>query len=576
MSPGGGSYKSLLAGSLVFLGAFSTTFLASSIFTPVVPSSAQDIGAVINASGYYLNLTNANTVSMDLATTASGTIGIAKDTINIKSNAPDGYDLYLSMNNNDTDGNRLYKDANPGTATSPNPYLSPTSGTFSSPTPLDTNSWGYALANTTTGLPTAGSSFDATYNASVPDQNSKWAGVPLAGNEQLLQTITTPNSTEGINTDIYYGVKANTALPSGSYKGTVTYTAVARTSSQVGDTISVSPSVTTKLEGGETLTIATMLNIDANDAEDANNPVSVTVGGQACTNVSLSNAQDGSLTISCTAPSMATGKYDVGVDVSKYSKFWVIVNGIQYKYSTQELDQVTGGNATAADILLGKTAYVGGQELTGTMPSYTLQYDTNKTEAENTADAGLTWSSDNQTLTISEGYHTEQQVNAWTYTPVISSLTELVAGRTRGYPSNTTAASTTPRTFSNTSYVVGMSRDNYYSPSTVSSFSVTNSAVAISAVNGGYGIAFPTNKLTPQKFYRIKKCSYSGSGLCAITFYGGGHGQAANRFITDIYGNDGTVFQVPLYATHATIDFVLGSPSGTATLTDFQLEEVAF
>ncbi|MBR3220558.1 hypothetical protein IKF76_01700, partial [Candidatus Saccharibacteria bacterium] len=90
---------------------------------------------------------------------------------------------------------------------------------------------------------------------------------------------------------------------------------------------------------------------------------------------------------------------------------WVIVNGIQYKYSTQELDQVTGGNATAADILLGKTAYVGGQELTGTMPSYTLQYDTNKTETENTANAGLTWSSDGSTLTISEGYHTQQQVS---------------------------------------------------------------------------------------------------------------------------------------------------------------------
>ena len=404
----GGSYKNLLVGSLLFVGAFGTTFLASSIFTPVTPSSAQDIGAVINASGYYLNLTNSSTVSMGITATAGGTVGITKDTINIKSNAPDGYDLYLSMDNKDTDGNRLYKDAN-STSSS---YLSPTSGTFSAPAALDTNSWGFALSNTTLGLPAAGSAFDTNYSTTGPADNALFAAVPLQGNEQLIQTITTPDSTNGIDTDIYYGVKANTSLPSGSYKGTVTYTAIAKTNSTINEQTSVSPSVTTRLEGGELITIATMLSINAADAEEAGKEVSVTIGGQACTNIQLSNAQDGSLQISCTSPSMSTGRYDVGVDIPKYDKFWTIVNGIQYKYSTQELDQVTGGNATAADILLGKTAYVGGTELTGTMPSYTVQYDTSKTATENTADAGLTWSSDGSTLTIAEGYHTQQQVNS--------------------------------------------------------------------------------------------------------------------------------------------------------------------
>lgn len=405
----------------VFLFTFLATLFISSSLTPVRNSSAEDVAAVINSSGYFINLTSGNSgvVAIDLNTNASGAIGLAKDTINIKSNAPNGYDLYLSMNNGETDGNRLYKDGSSSSAH----YIAPTSGTFSAPAVLDTNSWGYALANTTTGLPAEGANFNEQYNPAIPDNTSLWAGVPLAGNEQLIQTITTPDTTTGINTDIYYGVKANTTLPSGSYKGTITYTAVAKTNSSVSEQTSVSPSTTTKLEGGEVLTIATMLSVDASQAEDPGDPsqgipakkVSVTVGGQDCPVTNLSNAQDSSLVITCTAPSMATGRYDVGVDVPKYDKFWVIVNGIEYKYSTtdqdQAIDQVTGGDATAADILLGKTAYVGGTELTGTMPSYTVQYDTSKTATENTADAGLTWSSDGSTLTVAEGYHTRQQVS---------------------------------------------------------------------------------------------------------------------------------------------------------------------
>ena len=426
-----------IAGICIFIGAFFITMFASSSFIPVQPSNAEDVAAVLNSSGYFINLTSGNggVVAIDVLGTAAGTVGLARDTINIKSNAPDGYDLYLGMDNKNVDGNRLYKD---GDSTSSS-FITPTSGTFSAPAVLDTNSWGYALANTTPGLPTEGANFDAQYNPSIPDDASLWASVPLAGNEQLIQTITTPNPTDGINTDIYYGAKANVSLPSGSYKGTITYTAIAKTNSSVNEYTSVSPATTTKLEGGEILTIATMLGVDAADAEDPGTPakrVTVTVGGQACplttgivgdpssptTTDGLGNAQDGSLVITCTAPSMATGRYDVGVDVPKYDKFWVIVNGIEYKYSTTDQDQaiddavgqVTGGNATAADILLGKTAYVGGTELTGTMPSYTVQYDSNKTAAENTADAGLTWSSDGSTLTIAEGYHTQQQVNSQT------------------------------------------------------------------------------------------------------------------------------------------------------------------
>ena len=411
----------LMAGLAVFAGALLATTFISHLTTPAADSHAEDLTAVIDSTGYYINLTSGNggEVNLDLSATPSGTLAIVEDRLNIKSNTPNGYQLYLAMESKEADSNRLYKDGNK-TASS---YLVPTSGTFDAPAVMDSNAWGYALASGTVGAPS--NAFDASYNVSVPDSTAVFAGVPLKGNDQLIQTIEIPDSTNGIDTSIYYGVKANTALPSGSYKGTVTYTAVARTSAASADIADVSPSYTTKLEGGERLTISTPLNIDATTvaiddvtgtnltSEGTDLSIIVEVGGVACANIATSNAAgSGNLVIECDAPAHETGKYDVFIRIPKYSKTYTIVNGLTYKYSTEEIATITGGNATAADIKAGKVAFVDGTELTGTMATFESQYDSTKTTAENTADAGLTWNDDNTVLTIAEGWHAEQQVNS--------------------------------------------------------------------------------------------------------------------------------------------------------------------
>ena len=336
-------------------------------------SHAEDLTAVVDSTGYFINLTSNSTstgsgsgtnpgVVWDILGTTEGTVAVASDNINIKSNAPNGYGLYVSMEGSTS--NRLYQN---GDATSGN-YIVPTSGTFAAPAALDMNAWGFSLAN-----------------------NGTFAAMPLKGNDQLIQTVDTPDAVSGIDTPIYYGVKANTTLPSGTYKGAVTYTAIARSSVSNQDTASVSPSFTTKLGGAEQITIATnlMINPDTIELDETTGTnittdgtdlsVIVEVGGDDCEQKQFARASDDSLKITCLAPAKSTGRYDVYIRIPKYSKVYTIVNGITYGYSEQDkqaavdeavndtIGTVTGGDATPNDILSGKTAYINGTSVTGTM-----------------------------------------------------------------------------------------------------------------------------------------------------------------------------------------------------------------
>lgn len=126
-----------------------------------------------------------------------------------------------------------------------------------------------------------------------------------------------------------------------------------------------------------------------------------------------------------------------------------------------------------------------------------------------------------------------------------------------------------------------MSIDNYYYPDRIINFSVSNASVSLTTVNSSasaYGISFPTDKLKPGKFYRISECTSSGGSYCAVAFYGGGHGQNVNSFISVAsYGNG--LFQVPLYTTQTAIVFAwsnIASATQTVALTGFRLEEVSF
>ena len=62
---------------------------------------------------------------------------------------------------------------------------------------------------------------------------------------------------------------------------------------------------------------------------------------------------------------------------------------------------------------------------------------------------------------------------------------------TQGTPSNTAFSNDTKRTWTAGTYVVGLTRSNYYAPNNVPSYSVTKTTVSFTTNTGGYGIAIP-------------------------------------------------------------------------------------
>ena len=300
----------------VFSAAFLIAMFTASVLAPVNITSADTVAATLNNAGYNISVSSSDRISVNLATTPDGVVATAKDTITIQSNIASGYKLYFGMANSTT--NSLYKDGN----TTSSAAIAATNGTYNVPAVLGMNTWGYAVP----GL----NNFDSSYSTDSPNLVSLFAKVPLGGSEDLIyqQSTTTDKSL-----DVYYAVKANTALPSGTYYNNVAYTAVS-TDDSASDIASVSPSTTEKLEGGEQLSIATNLNIPASSA----GAVNVTVGGKTCTNVNSVNSESGQLMITCLSPSHSSGHYDVSIEIPNYNKNYFIANAIEYiaKYQTLE------------------------------------------------------------------------------------------------------------------------------------------------------------------------------------------------------------------------------------------------
>ena len=89
-------------------------------------------------------------------------------------------------------------------------------------------------------------------------------------------------------------------------------------------------------------------------------------------------------------------------------------------------------------------------------------------------------------------------------------------GRTLGAPQNTTYTNTTVRgPFDETKYYVGFSSNNYYLPSNVSSYEISESFITLKTSLGAYGVAFPI-RVIPGQVYR---CEGTYSGNRTLSFY---------------------------------------------------------
>ena len=211
-------YKTFALGLFAFLCAYVT----ASILTPVQTSDASTVIINNTLTGYYVKITSADDLIMNVDASPVGQLKSIKDTVNVVTNSPNGYNLYVSTS---TPDNNIYQNGDSSTASQG--YFRPSSGTTTSPAPLEKDTWGFALNKSNN---TYGANFaDVTKYADsgVPDATSTWSAVPNADNlsDAHISSADSPNYEDGTDVDIYYGISASTSLPTGSYSGIVTYTA---------------------------------------------------------------------------------------------------------------------------------------------------------------------------------------------------------------------------------------------------------------------------------------------------------------------------------------------------------------
>ncbi|MBR2989521.1 hypothetical protein IKF40_01130 [Candidatus Saccharibacteria bacterium] len=267
-------------------------FLVCSVVAPTERANADTMAYKDATTGYVTSVQSADNLTLEMTTLPKANLAKISDTVVTKTNNPNGYQLYFSMDRvsdyaSNRPGNALYMDNNP---TSSN-FIPSTTNTFAAPGDLAANTWGFSLDN--------GASFSA-----VPLRNS---AVKVAEN-------TSATSAAGDSLAVTYGVSANNALPDGTYSGRIVYNVVSETSATDIDRMMLSPS---EVEPGDTLTIRTSLytthtfattDVSVKIATSESGTAST---GNACEVTSVSTA-DGMLSLECTVP-------DFDLDVDTYN-----------------------------------------------------------------------------------------------------------------------------------------------------------------------------------------------------------------------------------------------------------------
>ena len=334
------SNRTLIAGittmSAVMVGGLVGFAALSDILTP---ASAEAATSTVISGGYNLSISTSGEVSMALNPTSGGSFVMSKETLNTKTNA-NGYSLYIGMQG---PSNNLY--LNDDTSSTPLSSMH-SSYTYTNPGTITTNSWGYAIPQSST-MPinggtlindnlASGNGFSTgTYvDNSTSESDTKWASVPVKGSEQIIQNTNSANDSTGVDLNVFYGVKANSSQAIGAYKGTIVYTAIAKGSNT--SIASVSPTSTEKMNGGEELTITISNNSTQYSSLTTKN---ITIGSDTCTVTGGGNTS-GSLYLTCTAPAKTqSGFYDINVDLGTYGTY-TIADGIEYTYKEPSFFEV--------------------------------------------------------------------------------------------------------------------------------------------------------------------------------------------------------------------------------------------
>lgn len=156
-----------------------------------------------------LTLTSDGATSVNVVPTPAGKCTVQKDSVSVLTNSTTGYTLTAktSTGNNDMTG--------------ASDSIAASSATPASPAILSMNTWGYRVDNLA-GFGTGPTS--AQSSGSVPSVT--FAAVPASDEPPTAIASSSSAANPAEITDVWYGVCADSSLPSDTYTTTVVYTAV--------------------------------------------------------------------------------------------------------------------------------------------------------------------------------------------------------------------------------------------------------------------------------------------------------------------------------------------------------------
>ena len=187
-------------------------------FVAVPAAYADTTDSTVYGSGNYGNcdygactitLSSGGATTLNVAPTPTGKCTVQSDTASVLTDNTVGYSLTMTTS---TTNNAM---------TGASGSIAAASGTAASPVTLGMNKWGYrvdSLAGFGAG-PTSSQN-----NGSVPSVS--FAGVPASNQSPTQVASTSGPANPAATTTVWYGLCADSSVPSGGYSVTVTYTAV--------------------------------------------------------------------------------------------------------------------------------------------------------------------------------------------------------------------------------------------------------------------------------------------------------------------------------------------------------------
>lgn len=189
------------------LGLFATT----AVFADTTDSTVYGSGNFGNCDygSCTITLTSSGIASMAVVPTPAGKCTVQSDGVSVLTDSTTGYSLTMTTN---SISNAM---------TSGVGNITASSGTPAVPAILSMNTWGYRVDS----LGSFGAGPTTTQNSgSIPSVT--FAGVP-ANNQAPAQIASSSSpANPAVTTTAWYGVCANSTVPSGNYTTTITYTAV--------------------------------------------------------------------------------------------------------------------------------------------------------------------------------------------------------------------------------------------------------------------------------------------------------------------------------------------------------------